>query len=103
MRTSSSPSEGMALAVRDKGGRVHRTEQGDEPRSRRILTDEETGLLCKSRLDMTLNRLLGDLKSTRSTDERAFSAQLRTSVTSTKPYPGFTRWGRVVSGTRQRR
>ncbi len=39
-------------------------------------TDPETGLLCKARLDwLTIDRLLIDLKSTRSTDEHAFANQ----------------------------
>lgn len=39
-------------------------------------TDAETGLLCKARLDwLTIDRLLIDLKSTRSTEERAFANQ----------------------------
>jgi len=39
-------------------------------------TDPETGLLCKARLDwLTIDRLLIDLKSTRSTEEHAFANQ----------------------------
>ncbi len=39
-------------------------------------TDAETGMLCKARLDwLTIDRLLIDLKSTRSTDEHAFANQ----------------------------
>ena len=39
-------------------------------------TDAETGLVCKSRLDwLTINRVLVELKSTRSTDERNFANQ----------------------------
>ena len=39
-------------------------------------TDADTGLLCKARLDwLTIDRLLIDLKSTRSTEERAFANQ----------------------------
>ena len=67
--------EGMALAVRDKGREYIAPSKG-RAEIPITWTDEETGLLCKSRLDwMTLNRLVIDLKSTRSTDERAFSAQ----------------------------
>ena len=67
--------EGMARAVRNTARDYIAPSKGraEIPIS---WTDEETGLLCKSRLDwMTLHRIVIDLKSTRSTDERAFSAQ----------------------------
>lgn len=67
--------EGMAAVVRTKASAYIAPSKG---RAEIPITwaDAETGLVCKSRLDwLTINRVLVELKSTRSTDERNFANQ----------------------------
>jgi hypothetical protein len=67
--------EGMAAAVRVKAGSYIAPSKG-RAEIPITWTDAETGLVCKARLDwLTIDRLLIDLKSTRSTEERAFANQ----------------------------
>lgn len=67
--------EGMAAAVRVKAGAYIAPSKG-RAEIPITWTDAETGLLCKARLDwLTIDRLLIDLKSTRSTEEHAFANQ----------------------------
>jgi hypothetical protein len=67
--------EGMAAAVRVKAGSYIAPSKG-RAEIPITWTDAETGLVCKARLDwLTIDRLLIDLKSTRSTEEHAFANQ----------------------------
>ena len=67
--------EGMAAAARVKAGAYIAPSKG-RAEIPITWTDAETGLLCKARLDwLTIDRLLIDLKSTRSTEEHAFANQ----------------------------
>ena len=67
--------EGMAAAVRAKAGAYIAPSKG-RAEIPITWTDTETDLLCKARLDwLTIDRLLIDLKSTRSTEEHAFANQ----------------------------
>lgn len=67
--------QGCAAAVRAKASAYIAPSKG---RAEIPITwrDAETGLVCKSRLDwLTINRVLVELKSTRSTDEHNFANQ----------------------------
>jgi len=67
--------QGCAAAVRSKASAYIAPSKG-RAEIPITWTDAETGLLCKARLDwLTIDRLLIDLKSTRSTDEHAFANQ----------------------------
>ena len=67
--------EGMAAAVRAKASAYIAPSKG-RAEIPITWTDSDTGLLCKARLDwLTIDRLLIDLKSTRSTEEHAFANQ----------------------------
>ncbi len=67
--------QGCAAAVRSKASAYIAPSKG-RAEIPITWTDAETGLLCKARLDwLTIDRLLIDLKSTRSTEERAFANQ----------------------------
>ena len=67
--------QGCAAAVRDKASAYIAPSKG-RAEIPITWTDAETSLLCKARLDwLTIGRLLIDLKSTRSTDERNFANQ----------------------------
>jgi len=67
--------QGCAAAVRSKASAYIAPSKG-RAEIPITWTDSETGLLCKARLDwLTIDRLLIDLKSTRSTEEHAFANQ----------------------------
>lgn len=67
--------QGCAAAVRSKASAYIAPSKG-RAEIPITWTDADTGLLCKARLDwLTIDRVLVELKSTRSTDERNFANQ----------------------------
>ncbi len=67
--------QGCAAAIRSKASAYIAPSKG-RAEIPITWTDSETGLICKARLDwLTINRVLVELKSTRSTDERNFANQ----------------------------